>query len=170
MVCDYGMSTPCLKVSREVLSTNGCDRPFQIRFVSGKKECLYSCVLTYGTMNLNLLYGLFLLLQMCVVLLVVQLLGHSLSCTSSQLLFWLFSLLKLVIAEFVALMLRYWFVGNCSSGSRQIFFALLLVFVCSERCVGPIPYRHTGIQATVLQALNSKWISPLWGNDLGSAG
>ena len=54
MVCDYAMrqlSTPCSKVTREVLSTNGCDRPFQIRIVSGK-ECLYSCFLTYGTMNL----------------------------------------------------------------------------------------------------------------------
>ena len=60
------------------------------------------------------------------------------------------------------------FVGNCSSRSGQIFFALLLVFVCSERCVDPIPYRH--IQATVLQVLNSKWISSLWGNDVGSAG
>jgi hypothetical protein len=29
------LSTPCLKVSREVLSTNGCGRPFQIRIVSG---------------------------------------------------------------------------------------------------------------------------------------
>ena len=35
-----------------MLSTNGCDRPFQIRIVSGKKECVYSCVLAYGTMNL----------------------------------------------------------------------------------------------------------------------
>ena len=56
MVCDYAMrqlSTPCSKVTREVLSTNGCGRPFQIRIVSGKKECLYSCAMAYGTMNLD---------------------------------------------------------------------------------------------------------------------
>ena len=35
-----------------MLSTNGCGRPFQIRIVSGKKECLYSCILAYRTMNL----------------------------------------------------------------------------------------------------------------------
>jgi hypothetical protein len=42
-------------------------------------------------------------------------------------------------------MLRYWSVGNCSSRSGQIFFALLLVFVCSERCVGPIPANSTRV-------------------------
>ena len=67
MVCDYGMrqlSTPCLKVSREVLSTNGCGRPFQIQIVSGKKECLYSCVLAYRTMNLAV-WPLAVVVDMC---------------------------------------------------------------------------------------------------------
>jgi hypothetical protein len=112
-----------------------------------------------------LLYGTLLLLQMRVALLLVYLLGHSLS-------------LYIIVAFFRALLSVK--VGHCrvcsidvtflvcSWRSGQIFFALILVFVCSERCVGPIPYRH--IQATVLQALNSKYISSFWGNDLGSAG
>jgi hypothetical protein len=112
-----------------------------------------------------LLYGTLLLLQMRIDLLLVYLLGHALS-------------LFIIVAFFRALLSVK--VGHCrvcsidvtflvcSWRSGQIFFALLLVFVCSERCVGPIPYRH--IQATVLQALNSKYISSFWGNDLGSAG
>jgi hypothetical protein len=38
------LSTPCLKASREVLSTNGCGRLFHI-LLYGKKECLYVEVL-----------------------------------------------------------------------------------------------------------------------------
>ena len=46
------LSTPCLKASREVLSTNDCGRLFHILILSGKKECLYVEVLAYGTRNL----------------------------------------------------------------------------------------------------------------------
>ena len=60
---DVTSEHPCLKVSREVLSTNGCGRPFQIRIVFGK-ECLYSCVLGYGTMNLAV-WPLFVVVDVC---------------------------------------------------------------------------------------------------------
>jgi len=45
------LSTPCLKVSRDVLSNNGCGRLLHILILSRKKECLYVEGLAYATRN-----------------------------------------------------------------------------------------------------------------------
>ena len=88
--------------------------------MSGKKESLYSCAMAYGTMNL-VVWHLAVVADACSSVVGIPtrpftILVHHRSFFSGS------SLLKLAIAEFVALMLRSWFVhGEAGRSSLHCF-------------------------------------------------